>query len=77
MVLVDATKDSRAVLTHNHRDYKRLHARGQPHSGILSCTRDDNDLPGLAQRIHAAITGATTLENQFVRITRPNPPAHP
>ena len=26
-VLVDATRDNRAVLTHNHRHYKRLHAR--------------------------------------------------
>src|ERR1700733_4214791 len=57
-VLADATADGRAVLTHNHRHYKRLHARGQPHGGIISCTRDDNDLRGLAQRIQDAITAA-------------------
>lgn len=48
VVLADATADGRSVLTHNHLHFKRLHARGQPHGGIVSCTRDDNDLPGLA-----------------------------
>ena len=28
-VLADATADGRAILTHNHRHFKRLHARGQ------------------------------------------------
>ena len=76
-VLADATADARAVLTHNHRHYKRLHARGHWHGGIISCTRDDNDLPGLAQRIHDAITTAPNLANQFIRIIRPNPLAKP
>jgi len=72
-VLADGTVDSRAVLTHNHRHYKRLHAR-QAHAGIVSCTHDKDDLPGLAQRIHDALSAATTLANQFLRIIRPNPP---
>lgn len=76
-VLADATADGRAVLTHNHRDFQRLHSLGQPHGGIISCTRDDNDLPGLAQRIHDAITAVPNLANQFIRIIRPNPPAKP
>jgi predicted nuclease of predicted toxin-antitoxin system len=76
-VLADATADGRAVLTHNHRDYKRLHQSGQPHGGIISCTRDDNDLPGLAQRIYAAIGQHSDLANQFFRIVRPNPPSKP
>jgi Domain of unknown function (DUF5615) len=75
-VLADATADSRAVLTHNHRHYKRLHAT-QAHAGIVSCTRDKADLPGLAQRIHNAITALPDLANQFIRIIRPNPPAKP
>jgi hypothetical protein len=34
-VLADATADGRAVLTHNHPDFKRLHRRGRPpHAGI-------------------------------------------
>ena len=71
-VLADATADGRTVLTHNHRHYKRLHARSQPHGGIISCTHDDHDLPGLAQRIHDALTAAPNLANQFLRIIRPN-----
>jgi hypothetical protein len=73
-VLADATADGRAVLTHNHRHYKLLHARGQPHSGIVSCTRDDSNLPALAQRIHDALTAQPNLANQYIRIVRPNPP---
>ncbi len=76
-VLADATADGRAVLTHNHRDYQRLHARVQPHGGIISCTRDDHNLPALAQRIHDAITAAPNLANQFIRVIRPNPAAKP
>ena len=75
-VLADATADSRAVLTHNHRHYRRLHAR-QTHAGIISCTRDKDDLPGLAQRIHDAMSAAPKLANQFIRIIRPNPSANP
>jgi predicted nuclease of predicted toxin-antitoxin system len=77
VVLADATADGRAVLTHNHRHFKRLHAHAQPHAGIISCTRDDNDLAGLAQRIHDAITAVGNLANQFIRVVRPNPPAQP
>jgi hypothetical protein len=47
-VLADATADQRAVLTHNHRDFKRLHRQGQPHAGIISCTQDPRDHAGLA-----------------------------
>jgi hypothetical protein len=76
-VLADAAADGRAILTHNHRHYRRLHLRIQPHGGIVSCTRDDNDPFGLARRIHDAVTAASTLANQFIRIIRPNPPAKP
>jgi hypothetical protein len=76
-VLADATADGRAVLTHNHRHYKRLHAHAQPHAGIVSCTRDKDDLPGLAARVHDALSTIGNLTNQFVRVTRPNPPANP
>ncbi len=76
-VLADATAGDRAVLTHNHRHYQRLHPRRQPHGGIISCTRDDNNLPALAQRIHDALAAAPNLTNQFIRIIRPNPSAEP
>ncbi len=75
-VLADAAADSRAVLTHNHRHYKRLHV-AQSHAGIVSCTRDKDDLPGLAQRIHDAVTPIPSLANQLIRIIRPNPSTKP
>jgi hypothetical protein len=76
-VLVDATADRRAVVTHNHPDFKRLHRQGKPHEGIISCTHDPLDPAGLAQRIHAAISPMPNLASQFVRIIRPNLSAKP
>src|ERR1700733_13420878 len=64
--LADATADIRAVLTHNHRHFRRLHA-AQAHAGIISCTRDKDDLPALAKRIHDAITPLASLANQYIR----------
>lgn len=76
-VLLDASSDRRAVLTHNHADFKRLHRLGQPHEGIVSCTHDPGDHAGLAQRIHAAIVGISNLADQFIRVVRPNLSARP
>jgi hypothetical protein len=75
-VLADATAEGRAVLTHNRRHFKRLHAL-HPHAGIIACTRDKDDLSGLAQRIHDAVVAAPSLADQFIRIIRPNPSANP
>ena len=44
----------RVVLTHNRRHFERLHRNGQIHSGIVSCTRDQ-DFPALANRIDDAV----------------------
>jgi Domain of unknown function (DUF5615) len=68
-VLAYATAAGRAVLTLNHRDFKRLYRQGVPHAGIVSCTRDD-DSAALAGRIHAAVSALPVLANQFVRITK-------
>ena len=76
-VLADATADKRAVLTHNHADFRRLHRQGQPHEGIISCTQDPWDHAGLAQRIHAAIGQHNDLANQFIRVICPNLSAKP
>lgn len=75
-VLTDATADGRAVLTHNHRHYQRLHKQ-QPHAGIISCTRDEDDMPALAQRIHDAVAVVLDLTNRFVRVIKPNPAGKP
>ncbi len=69
-VLADATIDGRAVLTFNRRHFRKLH-RGNPvHEGIITCRRDF-DIDGLAQRIHVAVIGLSTLKGQCLRINRP------
>lgn len=77
VVLAEATSDKRAVLTHNHADFKRLNRQGLSHTGIVSCTQDPGDHIGLAQRIHSSIGQLNDLASQFIRITRPNPPTQP
>jgi hypothetical protein len=68
-VLAHATALNRAVLTHNRRDYIRLHRTSSQHAGIIVCTHDaDGD--GLAQRIDAALTKVTDLHGQLIRVTR-------
>jgi len=73
VVLAFATSLGRAVLTFNHWHFHRLHFVQQPHGGIISCTKDD-DVLALAQRIHQAITGFPSLDNQFVRVVKPAKP---
>jgi hypothetical protein len=70
-VLAHATLLGRAVLTYNHRHFRRLHKTAPNHSGIISCT-DDPDCPALAQRIHDAINPLPTLAGRYIRIVRPS-----
>lgn len=72
-VLADAIAEQRAVLTHNHTDFKWLHRHASQHQGIVSCTHDPQDPMGLARRVHEAVTATPSLMNQFIRIVRPNP----
>ncbi len=68
-VLAYATTLDRAVITHNRRDYIRLHRASEQHAGIIVCTHDP-DVQGLAQRIHAALEATPDLRGQLLRITR-------
>jgi hypothetical protein len=71
-VLARAHSLGRPVLTHNRRHFERLHRRGDPHSGILSATRDD-DIPALAARSDRALVGL--LPGRWcLRINRPPSP---
>lgn len=69
-VLGFAIARDRAVLTFNRRHFINLHRRVSSHHGIIVCTRDD-DVIGLALRIHQAILDCSTLDNQLLRINRP------
>ena len=70
-VLEFAIAEKRAVLTLNRRHFGRLHLTNPAHFGIIACT-EDADFEGLAQRVHAAISEVSSLDNQLVKICRPN-----
>lgn len=70
-VLTDATADSRSVLTHNRRDFLRLHRHlAGMHGGIIACTRD-NDAVALANRIDAALSSLPSLWGGLLRVYTP------
>lgn len=72
-VLAFAHAQNRIVVTFNYQDFKKLHRLFPIHSGIIICT-EDKDITALAHRIHQALESAGgDLENQLVRINRPNP----
>lgn len=71
--LAFATAHARAILSHNRRDFFRLHKTISQHSGIITCTRDD-DVSALAARIHQAILSEVLLINKHIRITKPAVP---
>jgi hypothetical protein len=65
-VLARATSLARAVLSHNRKDYKRLHKATPGHAGIVSCTRDDSDPAALAARIHGALAANPDLAGRHI-----------
>ena len=69
-VLTIARDKSRALLTINRRHFIQLHRRDPNHSGIIVCTFDPNFV-GQAQRIADALRDRTTLENELIKIYRP------
>jgi hypothetical protein len=69
-MLADACADGRAVVTHNRKDFRHLHATIPEHEGIIACS-EDLDFIGLADRIHEAIEALPKLPGQFIRIVRP------
>ena len=71
-VLARATNLGRAVLTHNRKDFKRLHTATPGHAGIVSCARDDADPAALAARIDGALAANPDLAGQHIRVNRPS-----
>ncbi len=70
-VLDFAISEKRCVLTLNRRHFGRLHLMVPSHFGIIACT-EDADFEGLANRIHEAIQSVNMLDNQLLKIYRPN-----
>ena len=69
-VLRTAIDMTRAVLTHNRRDFIRLHQREPNHCGIVICAVDKNFV-ALARRIHDELADIWTIEGQLIRVDRP------
>ena len=70
-VLTFASAESRIVITLNRRHFIRLHQTTLIHEGIIVCTFDP-DFAALAQRIHEALSRASNLSGQLIRINRPH-----
>src|SRR5262249_54987738 len=68
-ILFRATELSRAILTLNRRDFKRLHLEMPEHAGIIICTEDPDRL-GQAQRIAESIAGVEELRGLLIRVNR-------
>ncbi|MBI3865216.1 MAG: DUF5615 family PIN-like protein [Planctomycetia bacterium] len=68
-VLDFAISENRALLTLNRKHFFRLHREQPAHTGIIACTFDP-DFGALANRIHVAISAASHLAGQVVRVNR-------
>jgi hypothetical protein len=68
-LLARATEISRAVITLNRLDFKRLHRQMPAHGGIIICT-EDPDRVGQAQRVAASIAEAGKLGGRLIRVNR-------
>ena len=71
-VLAYASTADRILLSNNRRHFLRIHQRrvGE-HAGIVLCTFDP-DFHRQAQRIHEAVTAASDMNNQLIRVNRPD-----
>lgn len=68
-VLAFASRQGRAVLTHNRKDFIRLHRLRPEREGIIVCT-DNPDFQALAAMIHARLDTMKSLKRQLVRVNR-------
>ena len=67
-VLAFASREGRAVVTLNRRDFRRLHRRRPEHAGIIVCT-EDPDHEALAARISSGLAEAPMI-GRLLSITR-------
>ena len=71
LVLVDATNDKRAILTHNHAISNACIAKLKLHQGIISCTHDRPDRPACSTH-QFCDRQVRKIDEQFIRIVRPS-----
>mgnify|MGYP000876466460 FL=1 len=66
-----ACQQGPAVLTHNRKDFIRLHRARPDHAGIIVCT-DNPDFADLAEKIHTQVESLSELNGLLVRVNRGN-----
>ncbi len=71
VILAEATRLGRTVLTMNRRHYIALHTASPAHGGIVVCSRDHHSV-ALAGRIHNAVSVVPVLAGQLLRVNLPN-----
>src|SRR5262249_38033727 len=69
--LAYAASIGRIIITHNMKDYKRLHRHVPGHSGIIASTREDTNHAGVAQRIHQRLIAEPDMKGKLILVYRP------
>src|SRR4051794_27895511 len=69
-VLARAAVSGRVLLTHNRRDFGRLHRAGTTHTGILTLPQDP-DTAGAVERVGSLLAEVASLEGRLFRPPRP------
>ena len=68
-VLQLCIEQDRIGLTHNWRDFRKLHAKVGRHPGIVACFQTA-DFQFLADRIHQYLSKQETLRNTYHKLTK-------
>ncbi len=69
--LIYAVSQNRAFVTHNRKDFIRIHKENPNHSGIIVCTQNPNNQQ-LAEKIDEKIRNIDRLTNLLLRVKKPS-----
>ena len=69
-VLQDAAAEQRVLVTHDRKDFRRLHNNGADHTGMVLCTQDTN-ARRLAERIDVELSKRATIGCDVINVQRP------
>ncbi|PSR17932.1 hypothetical protein C8255_09975 [filamentous cyanobacterium CCP3] len=68
-VLAFATRQHRAVISQNRRDFIRLHQKNPSHSGIVVCSKN-LDWDDFTATIYQTLENYESLSGKLIRVTR-------
>jgi len=72
-VLTYATRQNRAVITLNRKDFIQIHRSSIAHTGIVIC-KDDRDYQGQMRSLHHHLLAVPDLSNRLLRVQKQNQP---